>query len=440
MPYYSPTHSQDNRDVGAGTDAGATLRGPASPRLGITTKIEAQSHHSVGGDDERASRKLRYLLQDFAGLLVPEHRVAWCLSRMGREVLGFLVKYSPSQRRAFYKDLIVCGSVWDCPVCSAAVAEVRRDEVAAAIKAHKAMGGRCLFLSLTFRHDRFDKLADMREAFTRSMRALVGNFAYREVMAELGAIGAIRVVEVTWGRGSGWHPHAHILVFIDGAEPVDAGAVHRRVLAVWRRVAARHGLGMNEHGLRVQETWGAVEDYVAKYGREPLKPPWGVAEEMARANTKLGRISPDVDNRRLTPFQLLSVYAAGDDEAGARFREYSLAFKGTRQMWWSAGLRERLGLADVLSDQAAAEVSAADAWDVAMLSDDDLRVLLATKARARALSVVESHVTADEQRNALLAFLGDLRRVWWLQGATAVDTRVPDGVELAPESDDGYLF
>ena len=40
-----------------------------------------------------------------------------------------------------------------------------------------------------------------------------------------------------------------------------------------------------------------------------------------------------------TPFDLLRDYAEGDENAGKLFRIYFEAFKGTRQLNWSKGLK-----------------------------------------------------------------------------------------------------
>ncbi len=90
------------------------------------------------------------------------------------------------------------------------------------------------------------------------------------------------------------------------------------------------GLAMDRmHGLRLQETFGAVADYVAKSGRGLARPSWGPGAELGRAHVKSGR------GDRYTPFDLLrEVLVTGElSGPGQRFRQYDLTLS------WRAGWR-----------------------------------------------------------------------------------------------------
>ncbi len=79
------------------------------------------------------------------------------------------------------------------------------------------------------------------------------------------------------------------------------------------------GLAMDRmHGLRLQGTFGAVADYVAKWGRGLARPSWGPGAELGRAHVKSGR------GDRYTPFDLLrEVLVTGElSGPGQRFRQY----------------------------------------------------------------------------------------------------------------------
>ena len=93
---------------------------------------------------------------------------------------------------------------------------------------------------------------------------------------------------------------------------------------------------MNEHGFQLDRTFGAVADYVAKFGREHLREPWGAAAELTKSHLKRGR-----RNEHLTPFAMLELISLGYDELEPIFREYALWFKGKHQLVWSAGLRSQ---------------------------------------------------------------------------------------------------
>lgn len=94
---------------------------------------------------------------------------------------------------------------------------------------------------------------------------------------------------------------------------------------------------MNEHGFQLDRTFGAVADYVAKFGRQPLREPWGTAAELAKSHLKRGK-----GQEHLTPFAMLELISLGHDELKPIFIEYAKWFKGKHQLVWSAGLRSRL--------------------------------------------------------------------------------------------------
>jgi hypothetical protein len=55
--------------------------------------------------------------------------------------VGVQVLHSPLHRVAHYKSLIVCGSVWMCPLCTAKISERRREELERAVSRHIAQNG-----------------------------------------------------------------------------------------------------------------------------------------------------------------------------------------------------------------------------------------------------------------------------------------------------------
>lgn len=390
----------------------------------------------------RDLRGERFALQKAAAELLPGWRVGWCLRYIKPDAPAVRVRWSPGRRRASYADLEVCGSVWVCPVCAAKIAERRREELTHAVNAHREAGGVVLAAAFTFRHTRFDNLDKMRRAFQDAMRSMCADRAYKTLLRRSGVVGSVRALEVTWGQAAGWHPHAHVLYFAGAG--VDAVAFQAELLAVWRRVAARFGLTMNEHGLRVQATWGAVEDYIAKYGQERYdavygqdRRPWGIEDELAKANVKRGRSVGD--KAHYTPFELLGRYLAGDECAGLRFTEFAESFKGRRQLFWSPGLRDVLGLAAELDDRAVVESSYSDDEDVAALELPDWRVVLACDARAELLALVERSSDEPGARHAaVVGFVSDLYRRYWGRGAAGVSLRPP--VELPPQDDIGPVF
>src|SRR5438552_1083589 len=72
-------------------------------------------------------RQVRWQLQREARALLPHERVAFCMRRIQATTVD--VFYSPQHQSAHYGGLMVCGSVWVCPLCAAKISERRRAEL-----------------------------------------------------------------------------------------------------------------------------------------------------------------------------------------------------------------------------------------------------------------------------------------------------------------------
>jgi hypothetical protein len=239
-------------------------------------------------------------------------------------------------------------------VCSAKIGERRRCEVEQGISAARERDWSVLLLTFTFSHGPLDALSGSLRRFMRAQKAMAESRRYKRLMALYGAVGTIKALECSVGR-NGWHPHRHVLLILDGPlSALEVVALEAALFALWSAAAGAVGLGMDRvHGLTVQSTWGAVGDYVAK---------WGIAAELTKP--KMGR------GAHLSPFQLLALAAdTGEAPAVSLFREYAEVFKGRRQLVWSDGLRGLLGVAPEKSD---GEVAAEESSVAVLLANLDL--------------------------------------------------------------------
>jgi hypothetical protein len=263
--------------------------------------------------------------------------------------------------------------VWQCPVCAAKVAEVRRDELRQGVEAAVAGGGAVLHLTYTVRHQRGDQLAALLGAFSTAYSRMVGHRTYRKLISKTYAImGAVRAQEVTHGE-NGWHPHYHVLLFL--SRPLSQSqlaALETEIRALWASSAGRQGLDMNRAGFALRASSLAASGYVAK---------WGVEEEMAKSHLKTGR------NGSRSPWGLLRASADGDVRAGYLWREYATVFKGKRQLVWSAGLRALLGLEDERSDGDIAADKPADAKHLGWVMFSDWMLVLRWGLRGHLLNL-----------------------------------------------------
>jgi hypothetical protein len=337
-------------------------------------------------------------------------RIWHCLRTPRRGVATIGVWHQPRTQSGTVSGTQTCGSVWGCPVCAAKIAERRCQEVTAAIAAHRAAGGVVLAVALTFRHERGDDLAAILRRFLAAVRAMQSGAPWVRFRERWGLVGAIRSTECTWGMAHGYHPHSHLLLFIEPPRTLDEATGELVAVADWlpdvaglrddlrRRwegVAERHGFTMDEaHGVVVQSTAAfdaaVLAEYVAKHGEEPVRR-WSAAHEVVKGHVKRGKPG------RLTPWDFLRRFVVAETQKersawAARWREYLAAFRGMAQLRWSPKLRERLGLAAERSD---AEVAAERVEDAVLLASLYLDQWRAVWERGKVVALLDAAATGD---------------------------------------------
>lgn len=287
------------------------------------------------------------------------------------------VKVWKGERSHFFSGLVQCGSVWVCPVCAPKVAEHRAKDVQRGIDYWLHVGGGALMVTLTFSHSRFDRLADLMARFPAALRRLKSGRAYQRLQQDFGIVGEIRALEVTHGNENGWHPHTHALAFTHRPLlPIERQRFEARLYLLWRAACAKEGIGdpSFERGVHVRPAKDAA-DYIAK---------WGFAQELTRAHIKTAK------GKRRTPWQLLADYSRGDRRAAWLFREFAQAFKGRRQLYYSPGLRQRLGLNEELTDQEALALPEPEPRElVCEIQPEHWRLVVRYKAHAAILDAAE---------------------------------------------------
>lgn len=271
--------------------------------------------------------------------------------------------------------LETCGSVWACPTCSAKIAAARCDDLDNACRRWLAGPDTGLMLvTLTIRHHAGQPLAELWDTVSQAWRRTVSGRAYKAAVRALGVAGTVRTTEVTYGA-NGWHVHLHLLLLLDrscGADRVASSGW--AILDQWGKSVAAVGgtcdaLGQDFKLLEGDDPaqLAGIASYLTKGGeytvsRKPsrARSTRGVAMEMTMGARK--------DTRKAgsrTPMGILADLVAGVEETGvidaddARlWAEWEAASHGRRQQVWSRGLRDRLGLDDMATDEelAASEV------------------------------------------------------------------------------------
>ena len=239
-------------------------------------------------------------------------------------------------------------------------------DIAAAAARHQEQGGGLLFLTLTLRHHQGQRLDVLLGGLLDAFRGLIRGAPWDRMKKRYGWRGQVRATEVTWGEANGWHPHLHLLAFLDRPLTVaELDQLEAWLFDRWEAMVTRRGFGSvtRQHGVKLElvRSGEDVGQYVAKVQER------AVGLEMARGDLKRGRQAD-----RLTPFELLDAAMDGEAWAVDRWHEYESATKGRRCIEWSRGLREALGLGEEKSDEdVVAESIVSDETLVAEVSAED---------------------------------------------------------------------
>ena len=330
-----------------------------------------------------------------------------CRAKLASEGEGFAVDVVRSsddpEARPRLNGLVLCGSVWACPVCASKITEGRRREVRHAVEQHRAQGGEAYLITLTFPHGRMDRLVSEKnaagdrvgspgsfEAMREAQRKFNAFRATKACKKRAGFVGSITAKEVTYGV-NGWHPHVHSLWC--AAAGVDVEMLQIELSSAWCRACVLAGLDEPSSGYGLKVSVANVDDYVSK---------WGADSELTKWHMKRGR--PDLDGddlSGLTPWDLLAI--AGEAapavvrpglvlspaKAAALFFEFVAATHGSAQLFWSRGLKDRYAVRE-FSDRELAERHAVGEELLGSLTFRQWRVIDDTGRLPEFMAVVDS--------------------------------------------------
>lgn len=308
-------------------------------------KVRAERYEHLG-----TARDLLLAKGRAAGLEHPANysRTAKCMHTPHGEVA---VLRGAEHGTAFFRGLVACGSVWACPVCAAKVQERRREEIAKGFDWAYDEGLQPVMVTLTFPHRAWHELGDLVLQQRAALKMLRKGRGWDKFMKLAGYQGLIRALEITHGR-NGWHPHTHE-VWMVGAE-VKAEDLAAQISSKWASACMRAGLlkpeqleAFQAHAVDVKG-WCSTSDYLAKADDARH---WGADREMAKGSTKAGLA------KGMHPFGLLAEAGAGDRRSGELFVEFVDTMKATRsrQLFWSPGLKKRVGLVEKTDEELAEE-------------------------------------------------------------------------------------
>ena len=275
---------------------GGTGKGPGTGPLGIYPKSLDQLSETEKRKEKENKRleSRRQLYSDLkkTSLILLEampnkvHAVAKC---RWTKVAGFvtlnLVDVGDGQRRSSFKGVKICGNVWGCPVCAARISQKRRGEMNDLLAWGREKSLIPVMLTLTARHGRGDRLADLLQGMKKRRRR---GFVSGKEWRRLPVVGTVTATEVTHGTRNGWHPHFHEIVLIKASNEAEALAMVAPLGDAWR--ASCEGRGWTGTRLHLTHRGPVQPVIMSRNGAWPKSP--SQAQEGQGREERQGTFAP----------------------------------------------------------------------------------------------------------------------------------------------------
>ena len=330
-----------------------------SERLENIANKSSSPGQSVEADPRSVARQRRY---DGRSALWRASKLPRCRScgRKAHSADG-RVGVRQSAGVAGFAGLVSCGSVWVCPVCSSKILARRALEVGTAVATASAESIPAAFATFTMRHHDGQRLTDLWDAlaFAWSKRTVNGAH-WQQARRDYGVLGYVRVVEVTHGR-NGWHVHVHALIFGTGITRANLDGLCMPMWERWSRGLQARGL---EAPLPVASEWHVLDGdmtgtAIGEYLSKGMVAAGNIGAELTQTQSKVAR---SVHSTSSVWELLKSGPVDGETWALNAWWEWERGSKGRRQIAWSQGLRDRLGVGEELTDDeiAAEELGTSD--------------------------------------------------------------------------------
>lgn len=301
---------------------------------GITSKVASSKenksdllvHTTVKVSDYR---KLRYELLEAVKRIVRDMdlRVNNCMKALGEAKI-----VREKSGRVHAHNIMTCGSVWLCPVCSSRISEERREELDRALKNNPDLLP--VLVTFTLQHHRGDELRAVLERLNKALLTLKQGYSWVKFQETYKVKAYASSLEITFSNENGWHPHKHILFFLE--KDADLEGFERDITARYIKIIDRLGGYASEfHAVDCRSGTAEANSYIAK---------WGITDEFTKANLKKGR------GESLSVWDL-ALLANSEKWAFMAFREYASATYRKKAITWSKGARELLGIGEEQTDE-----------------------------------------------------------------------------------------
>lgn len=371
---YNPNNQQtDSLTIGAVDLAGGSIhafQAAQPPLVNSTLHVSAAEKTNDKAGDKVDLRRRLAMLDTASGIvhnpafdalpladrLRKAERIEHCTRRLVAHSGAAVLVVDHKADSSSWANVQRC-DLWACPYCAPHKAAEELLRLRVGMAEAQRQGFYPLLITLTLRHKRGDRLAELIDKLYKAKRRLFSGRFLAELRQRFDLLGHNRYTEVPFGE-NGWHPHLHLLWFAGhefGAS--DAAELQAELKPRWIAALASVGASATDReniALDVRPGDSEVVNYLAKTGRMPSRKEWGIDSELAGAPAKRSR------GDGFTAFELLAL-ASADHEAradrfaemmgieadqvrslaGGLWREYYEATQSRQMVCWGDGLLRR---------------------------------------------------------------------------------------------------
>lgn len=320
------------------------------------------------------------------GLLVSKWRVAIC-----RRILVFgkdyvEIRVNRDLQKAWFGNLAICGSVHTCAVDAYTIGHKRALELREGIEKKQCGQG---FMVVTVQHSKVSDCKYLYDLVAAGTSYMLSGSPIKKFYAKWKIKGVVSGWDYTCSIENGHHPHKNVL-FISEVDNLDCEEFRsdcERIAERYKKYISSKGLVVNSHTTKVLSDKKDCAEYMTK---------WALSLEVAETSRKEG------SEGHFTQFQLL--YEIGFKELDPLvkakyinlFREFAVGSKGRRQMVYSKGLRDWLGLGEEKTDEELAE-EGTNPYDVfARLMVTDYQIIFREEFKGSLAKLLEVARKCDE--------------------------------------------
>lgn len=154
------------------------------------------------------------------------------------------------------RGISTCGRVWECAYCAESRQLLRRASLRNSLAGWLARGRDVVQVTVTVPHSRSEDLADVLGLLDRARQKTLAGGARARLLGPHGVVAVDWTLEVTFDESHGWHPHLHMLFYLE-AEVDDTGldGLRADVASAWQKSverAAGRTTWLSEHAVHVR--------------------------------------------------------------------------------------------------------------------------------------------------------------------------------------------